>query len=68
MSEQAPMSQELKYPLPWLESNFKSPDRIHELLQPELENGNLTQHDFESAKAGYSPFSSGSPFLTIIIK
>jgi len=39
----------MSYPLHWLKTTFSSRTRTAELLQPELEKGVLTPHDFELA-------------------
>ncbi|KAG2366630.1 hypothetical protein BDR07DRAFT_1606825 [Suillus spraguei] len=39
----------MSYPLHWLKSTFPSSSRAVELLQPELEKGVITKHDFELA-------------------
>jgi len=36
-------------PLIWLESNFNTRSRTEQFLRPELENGIITQHDFDAA-------------------
>ena len=36
-------------PFPWLESTFNTRSRTEQLLRPELENGLITQHDFDAA-------------------
>jgi len=36
-------------PLIWLESTFNTRSRTEQLLRPELENGLITQHDFDAA-------------------
>jgi hypothetical protein len=35
--------------LAWLESHFNSRSRTEQLLRPELDNGVITQHDFDAA-------------------
>ncbi|KAG2044746.1 hypothetical protein BDR03DRAFT_937151 [Suillus americanus] len=39
----------MSYPLHWLQATFPSRSRAVELLQPELEKGVITKHDFELA-------------------
>ncbi|KAG1755188.1 uncharacterized protein EDB91DRAFT_1233942 [Suillus paluster] len=39
----------MSYPLHWLKTTFSSRTRTVELLQPELEKGVITQHDFDTA-------------------
>ncbi|KAI9445290.1 hypothetical protein H4582DRAFT_905792 [Lactarius indigo] len=36
-------------PLTWLESTFNTRSRTEQLLRPELDNGVITQHDFDAA-------------------
>jgi len=36
-------------PLTWLESNFNTRPRTEQLLRPELDDGLITQHDFNAA-------------------
>lgn len=36
-------------PLAWFESNFNTRSRTEQLLRPELHNGLITQHDFDTA-------------------
>ncbi|KAH9175264.1 hypothetical protein EDB89DRAFT_348934 [Lactarius sanguifluus] len=36
-------------PLTWLESTFNTHSRTEQLLRPELDNGVITQHDFDAA-------------------
>lgn len=36
-------------PLTWLESTFNTRDRTEHLLRPELENGVISQRDFDAA-------------------
>jgi hypothetical protein len=36
-------------PLYWLESNFNTRSRTEQLLRLELDNGVITQHDFDAA-------------------
>lgn len=39
----------MSYPLHWLKTTFSSQSRTVELLQPELEKGVITKHDFDLA-------------------
>jgi hypothetical protein len=39
----------MSYPLHWLKTTFPSQSRTVELLQPELEKGVITKHDFDLA-------------------
>jgi hypothetical protein len=48
------MPPKLQYPLIWFETEFDSTEKVANLLAPEYENGNLTIHDFELAKASNS--------------
>ncbi|TFY79046.1 hypothetical protein EWM64_g4968 [Hericium alpestre] len=47
------MPEPVVYPVPWLEGTFTSRDRTEALLKPELENGTITYHDYESATSFY---------------
>ncbi|KAI0257648.1 hypothetical protein BJV78DRAFT_1278129 [Lactifluus subvellereus] len=47
----SPPSPSPRVPIPftWLESTFNTRSRTEQLLRPELENGVITQHDFDTA-------------------
>ncbi|KAI0068337.1 hypothetical protein BV25DRAFT_1875774 [Artomyces pyxidatus] len=42
------------YPVPWLEQTFPTAAKAEELLRPDFEDGTITQHDYDSAKAFFS--------------
>ncbi|KAI0307718.1 hypothetical protein B0F90DRAFT_1813134 [Multifurca ochricompacta] len=42
-------SSRVPIPLAWLESTFKTRSHTEQLLRPELDNGLITQHDFDAA-------------------
>jgi len=44
-----PDQQRVPIALTWLESNFNTRSRTEQLLRPELDNGVITQHDFDAA-------------------
>ncbi len=39
----------------WLQHTFDSPEKTGELLQPELDSGLISFHDFQLAKEGLPP-------------
>lgn len=41
-------------PVQWLDKTFSSRERTQELLQPDLESGLLSQHDYQAAVMLYS--------------
>jgi len=49
MQHSNPDDSRVPIPLTWLQSTFNTRSRTEQLLRPELENGLITQHDFDSA-------------------
>ncbi|KAH9969058.1 hypothetical protein BC827DRAFT_1167426 [Russula dissimulans] len=47
--EQPPPDPRLPLPLTWLQSTFNTRSRTEQLLRPDLENGLISQHDFDAA-------------------
>jgi hypothetical protein len=47
--QSSPPPHRVPIPLTWLESTFNTRSRTEQLLRPELENGVITQHDFDTA-------------------
>ncbi|THH18412.1 hypothetical protein EW146_g2566 [Bondarzewia mesenterica] len=53
-----PQPAQAVYPIPWFRETFTSRARAEELLRPELENGTITQHDFDAAATFYPSHKS----------
>ncbi|KAI0051673.1 hypothetical protein FA95DRAFT_1675707 [Auriscalpium vulgare] len=53
------------YPVPWIESTFNSRARTEELLRPELDDGTITQRDFDAARDFYSNIRSYHYYATL---
>lgn len=54
------------YPLPYVETTFRTREQTEGLLRPELENGTISHHDFAAACDFYpDPIRRRMPVRTI---